>query len=190
MVDLDEIRGERVLLRHMVRADVDAMAAWPRFVETDLQWANLELTAPSERDVYFERGRTNATRRRFVILDERNQIIGTVGLRNIDFRSGEATLGIIIRPDAVGKGYGTDTVWTILGYAFDVLELRRVLLDVADSNERARHVYTKLGFKHFGQHLGGQNVLYHDMAFERVDYFRKRLELSNRRRASRPTPVR
>lgn len=183
MAEQDEIRGDRVVLRHMVRADVDRMSTWPRFVEDDLQWANLELASPSERDVYFERGRTNPNRRRFVIFDECRELIGTVGLRNVDFRSGEATLGIIIRSDAVGKGYGTDTVWTILGYAFDVLELRRVLLDVVETNERARHVYIKLGFKPVGQHLGPQGGMYFDMAFERADYFRRRLAQSSRGRA-------
>ena len=67
MAERGEIRGRRVTLRHMVREDVDRMATWPRFVEDDLQWANLDLTYPSDRDAYFERGRTNASRRRFVI---------------------------------------------------------------------------------------------------------------------------
>src|SRR6185437_15665796 len=113
-----EIRGERVTLRHMVRADVDEMAQWPRFSEPDLQWANLELSFPSDRDAYFERGRTNANRRRFAIRDEDEELIGTVGLRNLNFRAGQGTLGIIIRADAVGKGYGTDAIRSTLRYAF------------------------------------------------------------------------
>src|SRR5437763_398258 len=137
MRDQSELRGERVTLRHLVRADVDQMASWPRFHETDLQWANLDLSFPTERDAYYERGRSNSVRRRFVILDEHDNLIGTVGLRNLDFDAEEATLGIIIRADAVGRGYGTDAVRTILYYAFDILDLERVLLDVAESNERA-----------------------------------------------------
>src|ERR1700730_11080389 len=110
MVESGTLHGNRITLRHMVRADVDAMASWPPFRETDLQWANLDLAFPSERDAYFDRGRTNETRRRFVVLDERQEVIGTVGLRNLDLRGGEATLGIIIRADAVGQGYGTDAI--------------------------------------------------------------------------------
>lgn len=173
MAERGEFRGERVTLRHMVRTDVDHMANWPRFHEVELQWANLDLTFPSEREAYFERGRTNPTRRRFVILDEHGTIIGTVGLRNIDFPAGEGTLGIIIRADVVGKGYGSDAVETVLGYAFDVLDLRRVLLDVAENNDRARHVYDKLGFTPVGQHLGPQNTIYIDMMLERAEYYRR-----------------
>jgi RimJ/RimL family protein N-acetyltransferase len=186
MVDREALQGKRVTLRHMIRADVDAMADWPSFREPDLQWANLDLTFPSERDVYFERGRTNESRRRFVVLDEFGEIIGTVGLRNVDVAAGEATLGIIIRADCVGKGYGTDTVQTVLGYAFGVLELRRVLLDVAETNARARHVYDKLGFTPIGQHLGPQNLIYVDMEIERREYERryKSPEMNGRGRRS------
>ena len=172
MAEREEYRGERVTLRHLVRSDVDQMATWPRFHEVELQWANLDLSFTSERDLYYERGRSNSTRRRFVVLDESSNLIGTVGLRNLDLLVGEATLGIIVRPDSVGKGYGTDTVETILAYAFDVLDLRRVLLDVAINNERARHVYDKLGFTPIGQHLGPQNTLYTDMALDRAEYYR------------------
>jgi RimJ/RimL family protein N-acetyltransferase len=173
MVDSKALQGKRVTLRHMVRADVDAMADWPSFREPDLQWANLDLTFSSERDAYFERGRTNETRRRFVVLDEFGEIIGTVGLRNVDLAAGEAILGIIIRADCVGKGYGTDTVRTVLDYAFEVLALRRVLLDVAETNSRARHVYDKIGFTPIGQHLGPQNQIYVDMEMERREYERR-----------------
>jgi RimJ/RimL family protein N-acetyltransferase len=173
MAEREEYCGERVGLRHLVRSDVDQMANWPRFHEVELQWANLDLSFSSERDLYFERGRSNSTRRRFVVLDERGDIIGTVGLRNLDLMTSEATLGIIIRADSVGNGYGTDAVETILGYAFDVLDLRRVLLDVAENNERARHVYDKLGFTPIGQHLGPQNTIYTDMMLDRAEYYRR-----------------
>lgn len=171
MVEPGEIRGERVVLRHMARADVDQMATWPRFREPDLSWANLDLDYPADRDAYFDRGQTNATRRRYVILDETRRIIGTIGLRSLDFDAGEGTLGIIIRADVVGNGYGTDAVRALVRYAFEVLSLRRVFLDVADSNRRARRVYDKLGFVEVGQHVGPHQVVYVDMVLDR-DAFR------------------
>jgi RimJ/RimL family protein N-acetyltransferase len=173
MPEPTQIQGERVVLREMVRADVDEMAKWPRFSEPELQWANLDLTFPSDRDLYFERGRSNATRRRFVILDETGRIIGTIGLRDLDFRRGDGTLGIIIRADAVDRGYGTDAIRSLAGYAFDSLGLRRVLLDVAEDNYRAQRVYEKLGFTTIGSHLGPQIVTYIDMSLTRDEYYRR-----------------
>jgi RimJ/RimL family protein N-acetyltransferase len=173
MAEPGEIRGESVILRLMARADVDEMARWPRFGEPELDWANLELSHPSDRDVYFERNRSNSTRRRYVILDETGAVIGTVGLRNLDFAEGEGTLGIIVRADAVGRGYGTDAIRALTRFAFDVLGLRRVLLDVAVNNRRARHVYDKLGFVRIGQHVGPQGVIYVDMALDRAAFERR-----------------
>lgn len=182
MDEPQEIRGERVTLRHMVRADVDEMARWPRFVEPELQWANLDLTDPADRDAYFERGRTNATRRRFVIRNEVGELIGTVGLRNLNFRLGQGTLGIIIRADAVGQGYGTDAIRSLVRYAFESLGLKRVLLDVAETNVRAQHVYEKLGFVPIGEHLGPQATIYIDMELSREAY---RQQAERRSRAGR-----
>lgn len=181
-----EIRGERVTLRHMVRADVDEMARWPRFFEPDLQWANLELSFPTDRDAYFERGRTNPTRRRFAIRDQDEELIGTVGLRNLNFRAGQGTLGIIIRADAVGKGYGTDAMRAVLRYAFEWLRLRRVLLDVAETNDRAHHVYDKLGFVRIGEHLGPQALTYIDMVLSREAYQRQQVGPTPASRTERP----
>jgi len=174
MAEPGEIRGERVVLRHMVRADVDQMATWPLFDDPDLRWANLELAYPSDRDSYFERGRSASSRRRYVILDEADTIVGTIGLRNLDFETGEGTLGIIIRADAVGQGYGTDAVRALVRYSFEVLRLRRLLLDVALSNARARRVYDKLGFVPIGEHVGPANAAYVDMVLDREAYRRQK----------------
>ncbi len=163
MITVDTVRDSKVILREMTRADVDQMARWPRFTEADLQWANLDLDTPRDRDGYYERGRSNATRKRFVVVDRDGRVIGTIGLRNIDYFSEEATLGIIISADEVGRGYGTDAIRCVLAYAFETLALRRVLLDVAENNERARRCYEGVGFSEFGRHIGPGATYYIDM---------------------------
>jgi diamine N-acetyltransferase len=164
------IHGQRIALRELKRADVDEMASWPRFQEPELQWANLDLATARARDAWFERGRSNATRRRFVILDERHRIIGTVGLRNIDYRYGEGTLGIIIAADAVNQGNGTDAINTVIAYAFGQMGLRKIYLDVAENNPRGKRCYEKCGFVPFGQHRGPEGWNYLDMVLHRERY--------------------
>ena len=160
---VEEAIGERVILRELVRSDVDEMAYWPRFTEPELQWANLELGSPRDRDSWYERSRSNPTRRRFTIWNKDGRVIGTIGLRNIDFRFGEGTLGIIVNAGDVGSGYGTDAVRTLARYAFARLGLRKVYLDVAEGNERARRSYERVGFVRIGQHRGADGLLYIDM---------------------------
>ena len=156
--------GVKVVLRDIVRKDIDTMACWPRFAEPDLQWANLDLTTERDRDAFFERGKSNYNRRRFSIFSQSGRMVGTVGLRNIDFIAREGTLGIIIRADEVGRGYGGDAIRRVVEYAFGQLELRRVILDVAETNTRARRCYQRVGFVETGQHVGPGGLVFTDMA--------------------------
>jgi diamine N-acetyltransferase len=164
--ELEQIVGQRVLLRELVRADVDQMADWPRFIEPELQWANLELSTVRDRDAWYERSRSNVARRRFTIFSRdavRPRCVGTIGLRNVDFRYGEGTLGIIVNASDVGRGYGTDAIKALLRYAFENLGLRKVYLDVAEGNDRAMRCYDRIGFTRIGQHRGSEGILYVDM---------------------------
>jgi diamine N-acetyltransferase len=164
---LEVAEGERVILRELTRGDVDEMARWPRFDEPELQWANIELRTQRERDAWYERSRSNATRRRFTIFARDGHCVGTIGLRNIDLRFGEGTLGIIVNAADVGGGYGTDAVRTIARYAFERLGLRKVYLDVAEGNDRARRCYDRVGFVRIGQHRGPEGINYVDMVLTR-----------------------
>jgi RimJ/RimL family protein N-acetyltransferase len=164
---VDRVADSQVYLREMTRSDVDQMAEWPLFREPDLRWANLDLYGYRERDAYFERNRSNASRRRFVVLDRRDRVVGTIGLRNLNYLAEEGTLGIIIRADEVGCGFGGDAIRNLLHYGFGTLCLRRVVLDVAESNLRARRCYERIGFYRTGQHVGPGGARYVDMVIYR-----------------------
>ena len=164
---LATVHGDRVTLRELVREDVDEMATWPRFQEPELQWANLELSTPRDRDAWYERSSSNLTRRRFTIFDRSGRAIGTIGLRNVDVRYGEGTLGIIVNAGDVGRGYGGDAVGALCEYAFGQLGLRKVYLDVAESNTRAHRCYERVGFVQIGQHRGAEGLNYVDMVMTR-----------------------
>ena len=74
-----------------------------------------------------------------------NEFIGNIELMDLD--SDEAELGIAITKDKQELGYGTESINTILEYAFNKLKLKRVFLKAYPFNLRAIHVYKKCGFK-------------------------------------------
>jgi len=79
---------------------------------------------------------------------ENDQIIGSIGLDGEMAVHGDAYVGIGIgNPEFWGKGYGTEAMKLMLGYAFMELDLHRVSLDVFGYNLRAIHSYEKAGFK-------------------------------------------
>ena len=80
------------------------------------------------------------------------ELVGTVGLHNINWTSRHATFGIAIwKREYIGKGIGTEATKLILDYAFDFLNMHRIKLEVYEYNTRAIGVYKKLGFVEEGR---------------------------------------
>ncbi|WP_322792977.1 GNAT family N-acetyltransferase [Bellilinea sp.] len=83
---------------------------------------------------------------------EDNRKIGLIDLNGIDWVSRNAWVGIGIgEREFWGKGYGTDAMKVLLRYAFTILNLQRVTLNVFDFNQRGYASYKKSGFKEEGR---------------------------------------
>ena len=88
----------------------------------------------------------------FVIETAEGVPIGNLGLQSIDWQNRNAGCGISIgEKDYLNQGYGTDALRTLLGFAFEELNLHRIYLHVYDFNERAIQCYEKMGFRHEGR---------------------------------------
>ncbi|MFN8699135.1 MAG: GNAT family N-acetyltransferase [Flavobacteriales bacterium] len=78
--------------------------------------------------------------------------IGNVKLDRIDWISGTCELGILIgSADHRGKGIGTEVCGMMIRYAFQTLNLRKVLLAVYSNNPAAMRAYEKAGFTEEGR---------------------------------------
>jgi RimJ/RimL family protein N-acetyltransferase len=78
--------------------------------------------------------------------------IGWANLRDIEIEHRAATLGISINESTLwGRGYGTEATALIADYGFNVLGIHNILLDTFSGNERAIHVYRKVGFREVGR---------------------------------------
>lgn len=93
------------------------------------------------------------TRYAFAIYERMTmRLIGFVDLRNINYRQRTAELGIMIgEHDCWGKGFGTETLYLVLDYAFSVLGMHNVMLSLAGYNERALRTYRRVGFREIGR---------------------------------------
>ena len=80
---------------------------------------------------------------------EDDRPVGSLDLREIGPTNGGAGLGIVIGdPADTSQGYGSDAIGVLLDFGFGELRLERIWLEVFEFNERARHVYERLGFVH------------------------------------------
>jgi RimJ/RimL family protein N-acetyltransferase len=87
-----------------------------------------------------------------IVVREKDQFIGVLGLHQLDNRNRHAKFGITLGDkNCWNKGYGTEATTVILRFAFQTLNLNRVWLHVYEFNERAQHVYEKIGFRTEGR---------------------------------------
>lgn len=86
-----------------------------------------------------------------IVLKDKDELIGNVGLMDVNHINQTATLGIFIGEKKNRcKGYGRESIKLILNYGFNTLNLNNIMLTVYSFNERAIKTYKKIGFKTFG----------------------------------------
>lgn len=88
--------------------------------------------------------------RRF-ILELDGKMVGLVELMEIDYIHRRAEFQIIIDPKFQGHGYAVSATKLAMKYAFHVLNLHKLYLVVDKVNEKAIHVYEKVGFIREGE---------------------------------------
>lgn len=102
-------------------------------------------------------------------------LIGEVVLNLYDAENNSCNLRILIADDATEHGAGQATFALILPYAFLALGLNTLTLDAFEFNQRAIHVYHKVGFKDAGTipddlELDGKSVTSIKMALTAADF--------------------
>lgn len=89
----------------------------------------------------------NEQNQHFAVVDDSDEYLGTVSLKNIDYVSKSAEFAIAIRKYAWGRGVGRFAITAILKHAKE-LGLMVVHLRVLDQNKIAIHLYERYDFKH------------------------------------------
>lgn len=83
-------------------------------------------------------------------VNEQDEYLGTVSLKNIDLQNKKAEYAISFRVCARGTGAALFATKEILRIAFEELALQRVYLNVLADNARANAFYKKCGFMYEG----------------------------------------
>ena len=83
----------------------------------------------------------------YAIVNEDDEYLGTISLKNIDFEKKEAEYAISTRKKAHGTGAAMAATKEILRIAFEELKLEQVYLNVLKENGRANAFYRKVGFQ-------------------------------------------
>jgi len=99
----------------------------------------------------FDKNKNNKRMREFILTNQNQDKLGFIGLYEIEQRHRNAEFAIMIDPIHQGKGYAVPATKLAMNYAFSVLNLHKLYLIVAKVNEKASHVYEKVGFQKEGE---------------------------------------
>ncbi|MBL4933600.1 GNAT family N-acetyltransferase [Clostridium paridis] len=85
-------------------------------------------------------------RKSLTIINEKNVIIGYISYKELQNTVGVYDIGITIGSRYWGRGYGKDSVRTLIKYLFETQSAHRIELEVVVNNERAVNCYKACGF--------------------------------------------
>ncbi|HLR67682.1 spermidine N1-acetyltransferase [Virgibacillus alimentarius] len=120
---------------HKLHNDPDIMSYW--FEEPYANFAALQEL--------YDKHIHDRDKRRFIV-EKEHTMIGLVELVYIDAIHRNAEFQIIIDPKQQGNGYATVATNLAMDYAFSILNLHKLYLIVDAKNEKALHIYKKVGF--------------------------------------------
>jgi diamine N-acetyltransferase len=149
------LEGERVALGPLRKDLAETYCRWLNDLDVRGGLANPALFAvEAEEDWVTEAMNKGAQRQpeqaNFTVYDLADGVpVGTTGLADISWRSGRATFGIALGARR-GQGLGTEATRLTLDWAFNLLGLDNVILEVLPTNAAAIRAYEKAGFRAIG----------------------------------------
>ncbi|MFO7660251.1 MAG: GNAT family protein [Candidatus Cloacimonadaceae bacterium] len=161
-----KLLGDKCYLSPVCFDEIDKYTEWVNDMETGLY----VLFASSVIDVNKERNLLEYLTKHDTIMaiveKETNKSIGICGLHNINEVHRTANFGIFLGDKNYwGHGIGTEATLLTLDYAFNILNLNSVSLEVIDFNKRAIRSYEKCGFQFVGKKRKAIFMagIYHDL---------------------------
>lgn len=146
--------GEKVVLRALELSDMDLLRSMinnPKIEAMVEGWSFPISTLQQEN--WYNRVLNDTSCIRLAIETLEGLLIGTVDLRDINWKNRSAFIGIKISSEGNrSKGYGKDTIDTIMKYAFEELNLNRLETTILSYNQPSKQLFTrKCGWKIEGE---------------------------------------
>ena len=142
-----QIRGDRILLRNIEEKDIEFLRQMINDKELNqMTVGESSYVSKIKQQIWFKNLKNEKKKIRFMI-DTIEGTSGTIILENIDNKNKSASISIKIgKADFKGKGFGTETIKTILPYIFEELNLNRIYANVLEYNTPSKNMFMKCGF--------------------------------------------
>lgn len=164
------IKGKTVALRPVAEADLEELHNKLIDIEGRGPWYPISRTSLTKRRRAFqETGFWSSDEGFFVIVDERDRLIGTVDWNKLNGDVPDVELGyrVFNRADW-GRGIATEALDMLAGYLFDTEQINRLRLTIHVDNVGSRRVAEKCGFIREGT---SRQAWYHKGRWHDIDVF-------------------
>lgn len=148
-----DIIGKRVIIKKLELEDVFQMRNWGFHKNPLLSDYNFPDMTDNEIKKWYKIKTSYFLDKYYGVKNGQGYLLGYLGIKNIRLIKRESTLGIVFDPDKMNKGYGTEALSVFLNHYFTEMNMKKMYLEVAEFNTRAKKVYEKVGFKEDGYYL-------------------------------------
>ncbi|MBN8606173.1 MAG: GNAT family N-acetyltransferase [Caulobacterales bacterium] len=142
------LEGQDIVLRALEEADAEALFVAHGDEATHTYWSS-----PAHKDVEETRADIAETlaianAQVWSITESGGAAMGRIGL--FVLREGVGEIGIILRPDAAGRGFASKALKLVVAHGFDALGLHRIVADIDPDNSASLNLFLRNGFAREG----------------------------------------
>jgi len=142
-----QIKSERLILRSLVEKDVEMIRQW-RNAHRDSFFDAGEISKEQQGMWYQQYQEAGGRDQMFIICLKEGTPIGQVAIYNVNIENRTATFGrFLLLEEYRHHGYAEEAVKRLLQYAFEVMRLYKLKLEVFLENMDAIAIYARAGFK-------------------------------------------
>lgn len=172
------LKGKKIYLRSVEKRDMSIFYSFCEEEEVRKYDGGHKIMPALERVMEYFDEITNNRRNALSIINEKNVLVGYMTFKEKMDTINVYSIGITIGSRYWNRGYGKDSINTLLDYLFMYRAAQRVELEVVDYNERAINCYKSCGFiiegtKRKGYFYNGQYHNIYMMAILSDEYKKK-----------------
>lgn len=163
---------EILRIRPCKKQDGDFVMKWLTDEKMMRMWCRETFSFPltkEQMNAHYEKLEQAEDSWGFTALNQEGIAVGSFQMSRVNYQKSSVHLGyIVVDPAQRGKGLGYSMVSKAVRYGVDILGMKRITLNVFDSNPGARRCYEKVGFiqekmtKHdfsFGDEIWGCSLM-------------------------------
>jgi diamine N-acetyltransferase len=136
-----------ITLRKLELKDANGMLEWMHDEELmkNFRFNGSQMTR-EKVESFINHAQNDNQNKNYAVVAEGDEYLGTISLKNLDFKNKNGEYAISMRKKAIGTGAAMDATKQLLDMALRELGLVKVYLNVLADNNRAIRFYEKIGF--------------------------------------------